>query len=203
MMNSRIFLAGLSTLLCSLSLLAQEKATSTNKMLTVAEVLALNDKPDDRSQMIPEIKAIIVNAKKYRGRVVVLTAEGQSHYPKPFEINEKWVDGKWVVSSSEAADFPGKDKLTVQLMTYDAESKRFIRYTKQPAMDETPTLIIKEIGMQVGDTRSIEWKSGMTPDGLGSNVKETYTDTGVSWKGIYTEKGKYKMTLTGSVKKIR
>ena len=160
--------------------------------LTPAAVLALAELEDDRTKMIPELKAMYPNAKVYKVSVTFNSSENGAMEAPEMEVTEKWVNGKWIISEFEMTGFPGDDKRMIMAVTYHKETATFLKYVRVPNVDETAIMIGKGFKRE----RQIDWQ--------GPNMKgtEKHTDTETTWTETITEDGKVSHTTKGKAVKV-
>ncbi len=157
-------------------------------------IAALPTLADDTKLDVDAIRAIVLKphspkltvkaldiypvGRRFRVEVKHMPTEGDAPETKPFDITEKWVDGKYIVST---IPLPDVNKTLYMVVTFDKKTNTYRKFVMDPDGN-----VHRSVGIRHGDKRVISWSGPLTdegPAGLGTLLvgQEHFTDTTVVW----------------------
>lgn len=138
----------------------------------------------------PQLR-VYPSARKYQIRATM-------HIPQrdpasiEMDADEKWVDGRYIVSSFR---FPDADEITQMIVTYDAGSHCYRKWVIGPdRIGETM------IGTRVGDSRTISWASRPPENDEDKPLvvsQEAHTDKSTEWSELHIKEGRIIARVVG------
>jgi hypothetical protein len=152
------------------------------------ELKAIAAKPHSDKLALDELR-IYPNARLY-------TIKATMHRPKrdPDSIEmpcaEKWVDGKYIVSTFT---FPGAPEPTTMIVTFDKAAKCYRKWVfSSSALSDTM------LGTRAGKSRSVAW--GSVPNEKNPHFvvgHESHTDTTTEWSDLHIQDGEVVRRIVG------
>lgn len=157
------------------------------------ELKAIAAKPHTDKLTLGELR-IYPRARRYE---IKATMHRPNQDPDSIEMpcDEKWVDGKYIVSTFT---FPGASSRTTMIVTFDQESACFRKWVFADSPDYGTML-----GTRVGQSRSVAWAN--IPDEKSPNFvlsQESHTDTSTEWSELHIQDGIVVGRVVGKATKV-
>ena len=157
------------------------------------ELKAIAAKPHKAELTLDELH-IYPCARRYSIKGTMYRPEQVPHSIE-MPCDEKWVDGKYIVSTFT---FPGAPEATTMIVTFDKEAACYRKWVfNSSAKDGTM------IGTRVGQSRSVAW--GSIPDEKSPNLvvsQESHSDVSTEWSDIHIRDGKVVGRVAGKATKV-
>lgn len=157
---------------------------------TLDDLKKIAAKPHSLELKLDELK-IYPAIRNLQVKATVIFADGQP-IESEFNAFDKWVDGKYVVSTFRV---PENNEDVWMVVTFDQESEI---YRKWVFTDDA--IVVTMVGTRVGDTRTISWGSITSEEDSAMRLiisQETHTDDATQWNEIHLIDGRVRMRNQG------
>ena len=183
-MSSRPIVICLAVFACPFGLASNTSADDTK--IDVETFRAIVLKPHSPKLTIKALEIYPVG-RRFRVELKIIPAEGDPPDNKPFDITEKWVDGKYIVTT---IPLPDQNKTMYMINTFDGKTNTYRKFVMDPDGN-----VSRYVGIRHGDKRALSWTGPLTEDGAADHAtlmvgQEHFTDDTAVWTEAFFVQGK-------------